>query len=323
MDNTVIPFTESDTEESSSEDGDLLSNNLGVYHNDYDETEKRFMNMESTHKYQEKRNKLFTPQLSKLRLLIDSKNIDHSIEHKTSNYTIYFDGIDSPNETSGFNSYKNVIGFKFIKSILSNSTYQINDNNNTFLIQLTDNTTEPILKTLNKGSYTLEGLRDELIRSLNENSTPSNKFNVIINENRFNYTIRTTDNTNFSILWEQSSGYLHRLIGVLNINTPFLNEHIATNVAQHNVHFVDLVIPEIPHIACKKNSVGKNVIERIPLGKSGSVTEYTNDINLDNYFFPINLSKINIQLYEDSTDLFYDCQNVDNSFEFELTIMNY
>ena len=29
-----------------------------------------------------------------------------------------------------------------------------------------------------------------------------------------------------------------------------------------STHFVDLVIPEIPLIACKKNSIGKNVIEK-------------------------------------------------------------
>ena len=59
------------------------------------------------------------------------------------------------------------------------------------------------------------------------------------------------------------------------------------------------------------------------MGESGSVFEYTNETNLDNYFYPIKLSKLNIQLYEDTTDLFYDCQNADNSFEFELTILNY
>ena len=64
------------------------------------------------------------------------------------------------------------------------------------------------------------------------------------------------------------------------------------------------------------------MIERIPLGKSGEINEYINDYNLDNYFYPIKLSKLTIQLYEDSTDMFYKCQNADNSFEFEITILN-
>ena len=44
--------------------------------------------------------------------------------------------------------------------------------------------------------------------------------------------------------------------------------------------------------------------------------------NLDNYFYPININKLTIQLYEDTSDTLYDCQNNDNSFEFELTILN-
>ena len=45
-------------------------------------------------------------------------------------------------------------------------------------------------------------------------------------------------------------------------------------------------------------------------------------INLENYFTPTNINSLNIQLYEDTTDTLYDCQNNDNSFEFELTILN-
>jgi hypothetical protein len=86
---------------------------------------------------------------------------------------------------------------------------------------------------------------------------------------------------------------------------------------------VDLVIPEIPYIACKRNSNGKNIIDRIPLNEArGGLVSYSSDINLDNYFYPINIDKITIQLYEDSSDTLYDCQNNDNSFEFELTILN-
>ena len=32
--------------------------------------------------------------------------------------------------------------------------------------------------------------------------------------------------------------------------------------------------------------------------------------------------KLTIQLYEDSNNIFYDCQNNDNCFEFEITILN-
>ena len=97
----------------------------------------------------------------------------------------------------------------------------------------------------------------------------------------------------------------------------------SDNVVQQSVQFVDLVIPEIPYIACKRNSVGKNLIDRIPLDcEQGSIMYYSSDINLENYFTPVNLNSLTIQLYEDTTDTLYDCQNNDNSFEFELTILN-
>ena len=86
---------------------------------------------------------------------------------------------------------------------------------------------------------------------------------------------------------------------------------------------MDLVIPEIPYIACKRNSNGKNIIDRIPLDEArGGLVSYSSDINLDNFFYPINIYKITIQLYEDTSNSLYDCQNNDNSFEFELTILN-
>ena len=68
---------------------------------------------------------------------------------------------------------------------------------------------------------------------------------------------------------------------------------------------------------------GKNIIDRIPLDEgSGNLVYYSSDINLDNFFYPININKLTIQLYEEKSDTLYDCQNNDNSFEFELTILN-
>ena len=326
MDNTVIPYqvqTDSDDESNSSgssdssEEGNLLTNNIGVLYNGGNVKDERFMNQEKVEDYQDHRNKIFTPKISKIRILIDSKNIDHSLNHNTSNYTIHFQDDNTTNQTSGFSSYSNVIGFKFIKAIIPNSIHQINDNNNIFFIQINGSSAATV--TLDKGRYTFEDLGAHLQTKL---SAISSYFTVTSNTTTYKYTI-THVGTTFKILWNDSTGYSYRLFGFLNMNTDLALTHNSDNIAQQNVHFIDLVIPEIPHIACKKNTVGKNVIERIPLGASGSVIEYTNDLNLDNYFYPINLSKLSIQLYEDTTNLFYECQNADNSFEFEMSILNY
>ena len=89
-------------------------------------------------------------------------------------------------------------------------------------------------------------------------------------------------------------------------------------------HFVDLFIPEIPGIACKRtifNGGRKDVIERIPLTYStGSYQRYEPDNYNTNYFTPIKLDKLNIQLFSDNNEEF-DSQNTPNSFEFEITVL--
>ena len=39
------------------------------------------------------------------------------------------------------------------------------------------------------------------------------------------------------------------------------------------------------------------------------------------YFYPISLNQLTIELYDDSTDQFFQAENMDNSFEFEITIL--
>ena len=63
-----------------------------------------------------------------------------------------------------------------------------------------------------------------------------------------------------------------------------------------------------------KGKKGNEVKEYIPPPKPVK--------KLVGYEKEINLSKINIQLYEDSNDILYDSQNSDNSFEFEITMLN-
>ena len=116
MDNTVLPYTvhtdtseESDSSDSS-EEGNLLSNNLGVFNNKFETKDVRFMNQEKAEDYQLKRNQLFTPPIQKRYFTVsfsDSKCPKRS------------DGSDL-NPLSLRNDIKlptdNIIGFKMIKS---------------------------------------------------------------------------------------------------------------------------------------------------------------------------------------------------------------
>ena len=332
MDNTIIPYqdvsesSEDELDDSSSDDeySQLLSNNIGVIYNKFI-SDQPFMNMENLNDYQKKRNKLFTPQLSKIRILIDSKNIIHTTEHNTSSYTVSLNEGDDNNSTSGYQNYKNVIGFRLIKAILPNSLYQINPSNNTINFMYDTDSDGGTEKTANliSGTYDFDDLGTHIAEQMSAVSGVGD-ITVIPDAVTIKYTI-SVDGGGIKFYFLQSTAW--RIMGFLNKSqesTETSNSHVLSNVVDHSVHFVDLVIPEIPYSACKHNMQSKNIIDRIPLYPgSGNLVYYTAAHDrFNNYFFPINLSKLTIQLYEDSHGEFYHSQNGDNSFEFELTILN-
>ena len=89
-----------------------------------------------------------------------------------------------------------------------------------------------------------------------------------------------------------------------------------------NTQYVDLIVKEIPYISCKHNPAGYHIIERIPLSSdTGTNIVYEPSINEEeNYFLPISLSKLSIELRDPINGTFYTTKS-DHSFEFELTIM--
>ena len=322
MDNTIIPYA--DASDISSEELDdtsdddmnaqLLSNNIGIHYNNFQTANGNFMNMEDQKQYESIRNKYFTPEIRKIRLLIET----YSSNRNTSNYTIYFEN-NTSNSTSGYGNFDNVIGFRLIKANIFNSIYTVNDNNRNIIVKLS--TGSDVSVNLTQGSYTFQELGDHLISTLNSHVSLSG-FSITKNTTTFKYKIENS--ISFRIKWSSSSGSSYRLFGFNNEDNDSDNtSYTSDNVVQQSTQFVDLVIPEIPYIACKRNSIGKHLIDRIPLDcEQGSIMYYSSDINLENYFTPININSLNIQLYEDTTDTLYDCQNNDNSFEFELTILN-
>jgi hypothetical protein len=344
MDNTIIPYENvsgsSDEELSDSSSNDehsyLLSNNIGVLFNKFNTDNTTFMNMEDPKEYAAIRNKYYTPEITKVRLMIESKNIKHNEGHNTSDYKIHFNE-NSQNSSSGYGSFDNVIGFRLIRANIFNSSYTVTDNNKNIQFFVNDH---PYENNLVPGNYTVDALGTHLQDILNNAFPGVDEFSVtqITNPVTYKYNIKFTGAQNthgqsFKINWKSSGGAAYRLFGFLNIDPdpkslPFdtetsVGEVISDNVVQQSVHYVDLVIPEIPYIACKRNSIGKHLIDRIPLDQApGTIVNYSSDINSVNYFNPINLNSLTIQLYEDTSELLYQCQNNDNSFEVELTILN-
>ena len=325
MNNTVLPYTvhtdssEESDDSDSSEEGNLLTNNLGVVNNKFETKDVRFMDQEKAEDYQQNRNQLFTPEISKIRILVDSKNITHTTtSHDTSNYTVQLNGNDTTNSTSGFGNYNNVIGFRLIKAIVANSFYRVNDNNNiiNFMHGGSLHTA-----TLTPGAYTFSELATEIKNQMNT-AVSLSIFTITSDSATLKYTITSSSG---GFYFQKSNSW--RLLGLFNMDESADaadTTRVLPNVVDHSIHFVDLVIPEIPYIACKHNMSSKHIIDRIPLDEpAGDMVSYINTSDsFMNYFYPINLSKLTIQLYEDTNNDFYDCQNADNSFEFEIALLN-
>ena len=137
--------------------------------------------------------------------------------------------------------------------------------------------------------------------------------------NKNNYTFKLFSNN-------ETSGGLGEYKNVIGCE---LITGFITQRADNTQHLLDICVPNIPYKACINNSNGRHVLARTYM-KVGS-----NQINLyepstfpsNNYFFPISLTDMKIELYyidtdSSDTDLqLYDSTR-NNSFVFRLTLLN-
>lgn len=268
------------------------------------------------------RNSLYTKDLEKHHILIDTKNINSTDKHS---YKIKFDS-NGNNESGGYGVFKNVIGFRLIKCTLQNLHYNIHDGNKTFIFQY--NGGGDLTITLDTKSYDSESdIATELALKMNAAAGTSTDITVTYDSSTRKYTISHPSNMLILLFSDTtiSGSSIYRLLGFNNCNTGSLTSHTSQNVADISIHYVDLEVKEIPYIACKKNPTGKSIIDRIPLDAGlGSIVHYrspTCEYFSQNYFFPITLSELNINLYEDTHNIHYYNENSDNFFEFEVTLL--
>ena len=116
-----------------------------------------------------------------------------------------------------------------------------------------------------------------------------------------------------------------RLFGFLPKETSTVSQRMYSNrTPDVSSHFVDLAIPQIPNIGCKRNSSGRNIIERIQLDKGhGEYLHYkalSDEGQTQHFFAPITLHRLRIQLWA-VNNVLYDTNNSDTSFEFEITMV--
>ena len=115
------------------------------------------------------------------------------------------------------------------------------------------------------------------------------------------------------------TGGLGEFKNVIGIN--LLKCCIIQNSSDPTAHFADVIVPEIPYKACIHNADGNHLIARLCMKKSSvdQMVEYEPENIKENYFFPITLSKLSINIYQAGTTTSYGTG--DNTFIFRLSIL--
>ena len=261
--------------------------------------------------YLNMRNNLFTRDIIATKLLVDSKSLDHTEDFNPAQFTLQLGGKGETNYPEG---YKNVIGFRLLKCHIPVNPYHIISGHNI----LYDQTGAAIGSPLTPGSYTGISLASELQSKLSATSVIYNHKTL-----KFTFTFPSLKIIDWSL-----SKLLAKTLGFIQSQKTFDTSGTSDFSGDFTSSFVDLVIPEIPRIACKDNSKGLSVIDRIPLVQRADETNlsyYQSNLSeyfTQNYFYPMKLNSLSITLYLDTQDtVVYDTQKAETYFEFEITIL--
>ena len=296
--------------------------------------------------------KIFGKDIEKHRVYIDTHNIKNITDR--SNYVYYFNTADTENtnQTAGYTEINNIIGFRLVKAIFPNTHNVVTNTNNIVLIQLGgDNVLQSeensdiggkiqiVLATGNyttnqlsnafdptlQASYSWDQLPSHPVTSTNNLGT-TYRISVSYDPTLKKFTFTMAGGYTFRFLWDQiNDSSAHNLLGFNKVTTPSDEQYsnLIRSVIHPNMstHYIDLIVDEIPYIACKKNAIGKKLIERIAItGGFGELIQYIQpwDSEYENYFFPISLSKLTIHIQEPTQNHFFD-DTRDHTLEFEIT----
>ena len=264
--------------------------------------------------------KLFTKDINYKNILLS--NIEHTNHDKTGNKMVYH----LNEEYSNISNFRNVIGFRLSECIINFPLYNINYEEDRILYN--DLNLSNVLVNIPIGLYTIHAL----LASINNDLSGTGSFSLVPNENKIKWTASVSPSS--TLLYHKPNGLLTKLgysDSQLN-NKNYLNAS-STLIAAHSPNllkgtFLDIVIDEIPTEACKQVCMGKNIISRIPLkteSDGSDIIYYDNkqfncNYKCNNLFYPKNFNHLTISLFLDNKEHTFD--NLDYSFEFELTILN-
>jgi len=345
--------------------------------------QSHFMNMTKLEDYEKNRNMLYTKDILRKRLVIDSHNYFQGDGFNTSDFKVVFDfdtAEGSSLVTTNYDIYHNVIGFRLVRTTIRTPPFNINSTNN--IIKYKKNSTGDTIHTvtINPGVYNMSDLGNVFqnydgslsaatttdasatvstanyaqfvtysdISSISTGSYSAGADTFSPSDSTFTWTFhnvdsKTSTSTNgnkamaydltfngsdeITILWDfdNITRGAARLFGFLPKKKTSVSQKLFSDrTPDVSSHFVDLSIPQIPSIGCKRNSSGRDIIERIQLKAGhGEYLHYGIDVdesNVQQYFSPITLHRINIQLWA-VNNVLYDSNNSDASFEFEITMV--
>lgn len=269
-------------------------------------------------KYSDFSKEAFQKDVIKKNILIDTISINE--ENKdTSNYKIKF------GKGKFTEKFRNVIGFRLINFLIPNIYIRVNENNNIIKYKLNNGSLLEFV--IPPSAYTFETLGDVFQTVMRQQP---HLLGIIVESDisTYKYSIKNIPSgKELNFLWKSSNNAAYKLFGATSPPSDDIiisNDYTFPNPSDQSIHFIDVVVDEIPNIACKINSTGKRVLDRIPLYyPSGSLSFYRTpegDIQSKNFFYPIDLSSLTIKLYDDFGN-FYKNDNLDHFMEFEITIL--
>lgn len=342
-----------------------------------------FLNQTSLEEYEKNRNMLYTKDILRKRLVIDSHNYFQPDGFNTSNFLVVFDfdtAEGSSLVTTNYDIYHNVIGFRLVRTTIRTPPFNINSTNNIIKYKRSSTGDTIHTATINPGVYNMSDLGNVFQQYQGSLfvASPTNPTNSVVTDNfaqfitytdsssisngsysagtdtfspsnnTFSWTFHNVDSTNttstngnksmaydltfngsdeITILWDfdNITRGAARLFGFLpKPKTSVSQKLYSDRTPDVSTHFVDLAIPQIPSIGCKRNSSGRDIIERIQLKAGhGEYLHYgveVDESNVQEYFAPITLHRLNIQLWA-VNNVLYDSNNSDASFEFEITMV--
>ena len=305
--------SDSDASDSS---GELLSSNIGVQYKAIKVTsDQRFEDYSKASDYETVRNKYFTPEITKHSILVETHN--HNKEITNHNFVVDFTD-HNVNHTSGYEAFDNVIGFRLIKAGVPNREYHITTENKTLTFSFGgSNKTVDLVP----GIYTFASMASHLQDRMNSHGDVSS-VTVASDTTTSKFTF-SHSGTAIGFDFTNIETNLSKILGFPKSSISAARSVTSTIIPDFSVHYIDVVIDEIPYIACKRNAHGRHVIDRIGLYASqGSLNYYENKQLLhQNYFTPMKLSRLTISILDDHGNS-YLSEESDYFFEFEITILN-